>query len=157
MAIWFEEAGKTPELENPSAKIRRIVQERRAGLKDPGRRTASFSHCLANGPLLESATADGIGLIEAREAVGSIPEIPTITQDLRGFLQSSILADGVAVENDTQLSSLGVDSMSLVQMLLFVERTYGFAVPDEKLTKENLGTLSSMARCVRESGLEAAQ
>ena len=69
-----------------------------------------------------------------------------------GYIRDFILAEGVALDSQTRLSDLGVDSVSLVEILLFIERRYGVTVPDEQLTRENLKTVAALAECVRRIG-----
>jgi acyl carrier protein len=75
-------------------------------------------------------------------------EANAVCEALREYVRGSILAEGVALDNDTPLASLGIDSVSLVEILLFVERRFGVSVPDEDLTRENLHSVLALARCV---------
>jgi acyl carrier protein len=75
-------------------------------------------------------------------------DIQSIRGALRDFLESEILAPGVGFDDATPLAELGVDSMSLVQLTLFIERRFGLIIPDDQLTRTNLATLDSLAACV---------
>jgi acyl carrier protein len=72
----------------------------------------------------------------------------SIADALCHFLRSQILAEGVALEADTPLTQLGIDSAATVEMLLFIERQFGVMVPDSALTLANLATAGALARCV---------
>jgi len=66
------------------------------------------------------------------------------------FLRDDILAEGVAFDAATPLARLGVDSLAIVELLLFVERRFGVTVPEARLTRAVLGSAESLARCVCE-------
>lgn len=69
-----------------------------------------------------------------------------IANQLCVFLRENILAPQIEVTSDTALSEIGVDSFSLMELVLFIERQFGLELPAEALTPENIasvGTLSS--------------
>ena len=66
------------------------------------------------------------------------------------------MAEGVAVEADTSLTKLGLDSFSIIEIVLFVERQYGLTLPDEALSQENIQSASTLAKCVQQH-LQASQ
>ena len=74
----------------------------------------------------------------------------TLADELGGFLRENILADEVEVGPATPLDSLGVDSFSLMEVILFVERQYGFLMPVEELTPETMKTLDALSRRLHE-------
>lgn len=67
---------------------------------------------------------------------------------LCGFLRAHVLADDVTFGPETPLNGIGVDSLSIVEMLLFVERRFGATLPDAELTHRNLESVASLARCI---------
>ena len=71
-----------------------------------------------------------------------------VSRQLCGFLRAEILAAGIAFDDATPLSQLGVDSLSIVELLLFIERRFGVGVPESRLTHANLQSVSALARCV---------
>jgi acyl carrier protein len=75
--------------------------------------------------------------------------IEDISDKLCGFLKDQVLADGVDVDGATSLADIGVDSFSLMEILLFLERTYGLVFPLEVLTPANIETVSALAECYR--------
>lgn len=80
-------------------------------------------------------------------AMRSVPDCETICDALCGFLREHIVAQGVALDADTPLSEMGVDSAALVEILLFLERRFDTAIPDAMLTRRNLESVASLARC----------
>lgn len=71
-----------------------------------------------------------------------------ISSELCQFISSNILAPEVKVNNETILSHIGVDSFSIIEIILFIERKFGVIIPDELLIPENLKSVSALANCV---------
>ncbi len=86
--------------------------------------------------------------IEERKLSMAAMEIQAedIAAQLCGFLRERILAPGVPVTPDTDLSDIGVDSFALMELILFVERRYGLVLPPEALTPENLASVAALSR-----------
>jgi acyl carrier protein len=76
------------------------------------------------------------------------PDPQAVSQQLCDFLRAEILAEGIAFDDATPLAQLGVDSLSIVEMLVFIERQFGVGVPESALTHANLQSVSALARCV---------
>lgn len=70
-----------------------------------------------------------------------------IATRLCSFLSDNILAEGFEVSSDTELSSIGVDSFSLMEVILFIERSLGIVLPAESLTPENIASVDSLSQC----------
>ena len=64
------------------------------------------------------------------------------------FISDNLLAEGVHLDADSSLTQLGLDSFSLIEMLLFVERQYGVVVPMQKFNRENTETVRAFAEVV---------
>ncbi len=73
-----------------------------------------------------------------------------IIEEIRQFIQTNILAPDIKLEADTSLPNAGIDSFSTVEIILFLERQYGLAVPDSKLVPDNFRTLRALAGLVQE-------
>lgn len=54
---------------------------------------------------------------------------------------------GYAFDESCPLQDMGIDSFSLIELVLLLERTYGFALPLGLLTHENVSSTASFARC----------
>ena len=74
--------------------------------------------------------------------------LEVIQNDLIGFLRESITSENLEFNADTPLSSLGIDSFNLIQIILFIERHFKVSLPDTALTQENLKTVATVALCV---------
>lgn len=72
-----------------------------------------------------------------------------IAQQLCAFLRENVLAPHIDVTSDTALSEIGVDSFSLMEVVLFIERKFGLELPAEALTPENIASVTTLsAYCV---------
>ncbi len=71
----------------------------------------------------------------------------TIAHKLCLYLQENTLAEGVKIYPETPFSDVGIDSYSIVDLVLYIERNYGIEIPDKDLTADNLGSAIKLAEC----------
>jgi acyl carrier protein len=71
-----------------------------------------------------------------------------IIADIKKFIETNILANDIPLEADTNLQNTGIDSFSLVEIMLFIQQNYNILIPDNQLVPENFKTLQSLARLV---------
>lgn len=72
-----------------------------------------------------------------------------IAETVKDFITSDLLLDAVDIDNDTSLfQGRLIDSMNLVQLLAFLESTFGVKIPTYAVTVENLDTVDSIERLV---------
>ena len=69
----------------------------------------------------------------------------TLAGDLLAFIRSRILADNVDFSVDTPLQKVGIDSVSLLEILLYLERQFDIYIADESLTAENISSVRQLA------------
>ena len=85
----------------------------------------------------------------------SLPAIDpgTVAQALTAFVNANIMAHGRRIQPDDEFEMMGIDSMALLKVLLFVEAEFGFWPPDEDLVAENLRSPRALAHylCRRRS------
>jgi acyl carrier protein len=79
-------------------------------------------------------------------------EIKTIEADIIHFLEKNILVEDIKIFADSNLREIGIDSFSIVEIILFIERKYGFVIPDDQLIPDNFKTIQSIAKIVYEIG-----
>lgn len=72
-------------------------------------------------------------------------EQDAVAAALTAFINGTIMARGRAVQADDDFELMGVDSMALLKVLLFVEAEFGFWMPDEDLVAENLASPRALA------------
>jgi len=75
-------------------------------------------------------------------------EAEAIATALTEFINANIMAPTRPIRPDDDLESAGVDSMGLLKVLLYVEITFGFWMPDEDLVQENLASARTLATYV---------
>ena len=74
-----------------------------------------------------------------------------IRQSLRDFLEESFLGmrPGFVIDGATPLLADGiVDSMGVLELLAFIEGTFGVTVADDEVVDANLGSLDALVRFV---------
>ena len=72
----------------------------------------------------------------------------TIADQLCEFARTNFVADGAVFDEHSPLAEAGIDSFALFEMLLYGERTFGIRVPPSHLTRNNLASVATMARCI---------
>ena len=77
-------------------------------------------------------------------------DIEEVEKSLIKFLENNILGEDLTINSDSSLAEIGVDSYSIVEILLFIERKYGFVIPDDHLKPDNFKNVNSIARIVIE-------
>ena len=71
-----------------------------------------------------------------------------IVSDIKKFIEINILAGNIKLDAETILQNAGIDSFSIIEILLFIQERYNILVPDDQLVPENFKTLASLARLV---------
>jgi acyl carrier protein len=71
----------------------------------------------------------------------------TISQELCSYIKSMIVDKRVVVEPKTNFNQIGIDSLSLIELVLFVERKFNIALPEEDLLPENFKSAETLAAC----------
>ena len=74
------------------------------------------------------------------------------TQEIEDALRSEIAVilslQPSDIAPDRPLHDMGIDSMSFVEILLFIERTFNLKLIRSGLTREDFGSIQSLARRV---------
>lgn len=68
-----------------------------------------------------------------------------IKVDLLQFVTDNIMDDSGSIDFETPFKDVGIDSFSIIQIVLFVERRYKVPVTEKDLVPENLNSIASMA------------
>lgn|GEM_PF-487548 len=77
----------------------------------------------------------------------NIPEKADINQALLAFLKTTIVEKDVEILAQTPFRQLGVDSLSIIELVLFIERRFQVVIPEDELTPENLNSVESLTAC----------
>lgn len=83
----------------------------------------------------------------------------SIERDVKTFLEENFILDGDAnaLDPEESLTELGVlDSMGVLEVIMFIEQTYGIEIPDEDTLPENLDSVSRIVSYIRGRLAEAA-
>lgn len=64
------------------------------------------------------------------------------------FLRGGMFSAETQVTVETDLIASGFDSLSLVSLLVFIERTYGLWIPQNEINETNLKNISTIAAVV---------
>jgi len=68
---------------------------------------------------------------------------------VRDFLRNELGRDASAIGRDQSLLESGtLDSVSVMQLVAFLESTYGITVPDEDMTPDNFDTIAAITAFV---------
>lgn len=79
--------------------------------------------------------------------MNTIPNKEAISAAILQFVKSNVVAPGIELNVETELAALGIDSFSLIEIVLFIERQFGVVLQEDVLIPENLKTISSIAAC----------
>jgi acyl carrier protein len=72
----------------------------------------------------------------------------SIQQQLAHRVADILSVNAAAVDVKAPLHTLGLDSMRLVEILVFVEKQFGIDLMDSNLTREDIHTIEALARTV---------
>lgn len=76
----------------------------------------------------------------------------SIEQDVRAFIATNYMfsAEPAELDGNASLTSSGVvDSMGVLELILFLEERFGFSVGDDEALPENLDSVNSIVAYVR--------
>jgi acyl carrier protein len=82
----------------------------------------------------------------------------TLKQQIRDFVTSNFyVAEPAALEDRTSLLEHGIiDSTGVLEIIVFLENTFGISVDDSELLPENLDTIERIAAFVERKKLPIA-
>jgi acyl carrier protein len=79
----------------------------------------------------------------------------TIRSRIHDFVVSNFLFDAGDVDDDASLMGEGIiDSTGVLELVLFVEESFGLAVADEEVLPENFDSISRLAAYVASKEVE---
>ena len=72
-----------------------------------------------------------------------------IERDIREFIAENFILDTDALTSDASLTQSGVlDSMGVLELIMFIEQRFDMTVPDDQALPENLDSVERIARYV---------
>jgi acyl carrier protein len=86
---------------------------------------------------------------------------PDVIQRIRSYIDDNFLymrPDAELGDDDSLLGTGIIDSMGVMELIVFVEGEFGVSVADSEVTKENFDSIATIARFVesKDAGVEAA-
>jgi acyl carrier protein len=82
-------------------------------------------------------------------ATQPIPQQESLEQQLVQLVSERLLETQPGFGADSNLYDSGLDSMAIMQLLILIEEEYGVALPESELTRQNFGTVRSVAGLIR--------
>ncbi len=73
-----------------------------------------------------------------------------VRDQIRKFIQEAFLVDDFS-DDDSFLATGLIDSLGILQLVSFVEATYGIRVPDTDLVPDNFDSVARLAAYVKRS------
>lgn len=74
--------------------------------------------------------------------------VSSIEQEIIAFLKTNIVGADVEILSNTAFSDVGIDSFSIVEIILFIERKYDYLIPDTDMQPEHFKNVQSIANLV---------
>mgnify|MGYP006291847405 CR=1 FL=1 len=69
---------------------------------------------------------------------------------LLGFLKNEIFDPAVEIRAETHLIAAGLDSFSLLRILVFIEKTFGLRIPEAEINENRMSSVRNMAGLIDE-------
>lgn len=70
-----------------------------------------------------------------------------ISHELVKFVQTTLLDSSINITGDTPFKDIGIDSMSIIELVLFIERKFNIPLSDKDLVPDNLKSINTLAEC----------
>ena len=71
--------------------------------------------------------------------------LENIVNEISLFVETEIIDQSFSFDNSLSFKDLAVDSLAIIQIILFVERKYGIKIETEDLTPKNLESVNTLA------------
>jgi len=79
-----------------------------------------------------------------------VTSMTELERDVRGFISDNFILDGDDLAGDASLTQQGVlDSMGVLELIMFVEERFGVKIPDEDTLPENLDSVDRIVGYVQ--------
>ncbi|HOX83120.1 MAG TPA: acyl carrier protein [Chryseolinea sp.] len=70
-----------------------------------------------------------------------------LAQELCRYIESNIVDKSIQVQPDTSLAKIGIDSLAIIELVLFLERKFKITLPEKELVPENFISANTLANC----------
>jgi acyl carrier protein len=82
----------------------------------------------------------------------------TVENQIRGYINQFVLFSDNGIEYDNHDSFLDngiVDSLAIMDLVLFVEETFGVTIEDHEITPDNFDSVNELAQFIRSKRVAA--
>ncbi|MEO8762307.1 MAG: acyl carrier protein [Bacteroidia bacterium] len=70
-----------------------------------------------------------------------------ICNELISYVKNNITDNSISIESETPFNQIGLDSSSIIEIVLFIERKFSVVIPEGDLIPENLKSINALAKC----------
>ena len=70
-----------------------------------------------------------------------------ISNRVSDYLKNRFLAREVDFDPTQRFADFGIDSMTVVELVMFIEEEFGIVIPADQLTGDNLISLEALTSC----------
>ena len=70
-----------------------------------------------------------------------------ICNELIDYVKSNIADNSISISKETPFNQIGLDSSSVIELVLFIERKFKVSIPEGDLVHDNLKSVEALARC----------
>jgi len=71
----------------------------------------------------------------------------TFLTQVNTYLKKRFLAADVSVATTDKFADIGIDSMTVVELVMYIEEEFDIVIPAEQLTADNLRSLDALVNC----------
>jgi len=70
-----------------------------------------------------------------------------ICNELISYVKSNITDNSISILKETPFNQIGLDSSSIIELILFIERKFNVSIPEADLVPDNLKSVEALAQC----------
>ncbi|MDB4655888.1 phosphopantetheine-binding protein [Flavobacteriales bacterium] len=70
-----------------------------------------------------------------------------IINSVSEYIKKRFLAPNVTLNSADKFADFGIDSMTVVELVMYIEEEFGIVIPADQLTGENLASIDSLTHC----------
>lgn len=63
------------------------------------------------------------------------------------FLKANVLGEGVEITGTTPFVEIGIDSVTVIELVMHIDDEFGIDIPPNDLTEENMSSIDALASC----------
>lgn len=71
----------------------------------------------------------------------------SLASELCRYIETNIVDKSIQVQPDDAFEKLGIDSLSTIELVLFLERKFKIILPEHELIHQNFVSANTLAQC----------